>query len=457
MSLNIILLNETLRWHDNPLLQLEVGPKVAVLVLDEKAFFASQYGVARANLRRLQQQLEAIAALKRQLASQHIGLIVCVGNIKECIRRLQQQLGATSLYAAEPVGFNEYSALQQLKPYLSVTLLDCNSLLGDGLRPQLDSLPNTFTPFRKQREPLLEVSAPSDHSVSSSAWLSIAQCEVFNPPFNQLYHQYAATDKNFSALEQSATTHFTQYIWQQQHVRHYKETRNQLYGEHYASFLSAPLALGTLSVRWAWQQIIAFEHSVTANDSTYWLKFELLWREFFRWQFRKYGARWFSKGAIKGAIDFNKPKLNAAQLKRFENWCQASTGVPFIDANMRLLNQTGLMSNRGRQNVASFLVHDLGVDWRLGAAYFEQRLLDYDCASNWGNWAYIAGSGNAAERQFNVIKQALHYDPDGSFVRAMLPEITLSGSLAHQPSQQFQSPEHWHHWLAKLQPASSTP
>lgn len=79
------------------------------------------------------------------------------------------------------------------------------------------------------------------------------------------------------------------------------------------------------------------------------------------------------------------------------------------------------MSNRGRQNVASYLLHNLDIDWRLGAAYFEQRLLDYDCASNWGNWAYIAGTGNSTQRQFNISKQAQMYDPQGAFVKAMLP------------------------------------
>ena len=117
---------------------------------------------------------------------------------------------------------------------------------------------------------------------------------------------------------------------------------------------------------------------------------------------------------------------------------------------MRLLNSTGLMSNRGRQNVASYLIHDLGIDWRLGAAYFEQRLLDYDVASNWGNWAYIAGSGNSAERQFNVIKQALHYDPAGEFVRTILPELNAPGSLIHTPASWVKVPAHWQSWLAKL-------
>jgi hypothetical protein len=89
----------------------------------------------------------------------------------------------------------------------------------------------------------------------------------------------------------------------------------------------------------------------------------------------------------------------------------------FIDANMLELKHTGFMSNRGRQNVASYLCNDLKLDWRLGAAYFEQQLIDYDVCSNWGNWAYLAGVGNdpRGNRYFNIEKQASDYDKNGDY------------------------------------------
>jgi deoxyribodipyrimidine photo-lyase len=95
---------------------------------------------------------------------------------------------------------------------------------------------------------------------------------------------------------------------------------------------------------------------------------------------------------------------------------------------MRELAATGFMSNRGRQNVASYLVHDLGVDWRWGAAYFEQQLIDYDPASNWGNWAYIAGVGNdpRPNRKFNTRSQAERYDPEGRYVAVWSQPTLLS-------------------------------
>ena len=106
-------------------------------------------------------------------------------------------------------------------------------------------------------------------------------------------------------------------------------------------------------------------------------------------------------------------------------WVLGETGIPFIDANMKELRDTGFMSNRGRQNVASFLVKDLKVNWQMGAEYFESALIDYDPCSNYGNWNYVAGVGNdpRENRYFNILSQAKRYDPDGAFVRHWLPEL----------------------------------
>jgi deoxyribodipyrimidine photo-lyase len=120
----------------------------------------------------------------------------------------------------------------------------------------------------------------------------------------------------------------------------------------------------------------------------------------------------------------------------FEKWRTGQTGYPLIDANMRELLHTGFMSNRGRQNVASFLTKNLGINWLWGAQWFESQLIDYDVCSNYGNWNYTAGVGNDARgfRYFNIVKQAHDYDAKGEYVRHWLPELkNLSGFKAHEP------------------------
>ena len=127
----------------------------------------------------------------------------------------------------------------------------------------------------------------------------------------------------------------------------------------------------------------------------------------------KYGFLFFKKQGIK----INLPNLNQHNTQLFEKWQLGKTNCNFIDANMRELQLTGFMSNRGRQNVASYLCHDLQLDWRFGAAYFEQQLIDYDACSNWCNWAYLAGVGNDPRitRKFNIDKQAKDYDKEEIF------------------------------------------
>ncbi|WP_445425377.1 DASH family cryptochrome [Alishewanella sp. HL-SH06] len=450
----LVLLNQALRLRDNPLLNAGSGTLHAVVVLDKAQFFGQQYGLYRANLWRLNQQIQAILHLQQALASKQIGLILRFGNTASTLQALANELNATTLIAAEPTSPHEYAALQQLAGSITLTLLDCNSLFGAALRPDINRMPDRFTAFRKNHEPLLQVSLPVTPFIprAEQHWSTPQQAEHYHAKWSALDdYRHASSAANPPIItETAAWQRLQQYIWQEQHILHYKETRNALQGEHYASFFSSALAMGSLSARDLWQQIVEFEQQVQANDSTYWLKFELLWREFFRWQMRKYQSRWFSQTGIKGQPNFQPPQLTATQRRKFAAWCAGQTGIPFVDANMRLLNQSGLMSNRGRQNVASYLIHDLAIDWRLGAAYFEQRLLDYECASNWGNWAYIAGYGNSEARPFNMIKQALAYDPKADFVRHMLPELTAKDKTAHRPQANTPIPAQWHNWLKEL-------
>jgi deoxyribodipyrimidine photo-lyase len=104
-----------------------------------------------------------------------------------------------------------------------------------------------------------------------------------------------------------------------------------------------------------------------------------------------------------------------------QSWIRGETDNDFVNANMRELLHTGWMSNRGRQNVASYWAKTLGQDWRAGAAWFESMLLDYDVHSNWGNWMYNSGVGNdPRDRKFNPSLQAERYDPKGTYRRLWL-------------------------------------
>ena len=203
------------------------------------------------------------------------------------------------------------------------------------------------------------------------------------------------------------------YFFETKCISDYKETRNGLIGADYSSKFSPWLALGCISPRFIFRELQQYEVEFGANDSTYWLVFELLWRDYFRFMMKKHQSKWFGKAGIKT----NKIKLFKDDVQKLQDWIEGKTGVDFVDANMIELKHTGFMSNRGRQNVASYLCNDLKLDWRLGAAYFEQQLIDYDVCSNWGNWAYLAGVGNDPRdnRYFNIDKQAAVYDKNSKY------------------------------------------
>ena len=146
--------------------------------------------------------------------------------------------------------------------------------------------------------------------------------------------------------------------------------------------------------------------------------FELIWRDYFKYVSLKHGNTLFQLGGI---LKKSYPWKTDATL--FVDWANGSTPEPFVNANMIELKKTGWMSNRGRQNVASYFAKTLWMDWRMGAAYFESLLLDYDVHSNYGNWMYVAGVGNdPRDRKFDVAWQAERYDANGKFQKRWLQQ-----------------------------------
>jgi len=132
-----------------------------------------------------------------------------------------------------------------------------------------------------------------------------------------------------------------------------------------------------------------------------------MWRDYFKYVSLKHGSAIFSVKGIR-----RKRKSWQKESKLIQQWIDGETEEPFVNANMIELKRTGWMSNRGRQNVASYFAKTLGMDWRIGASYFESMLIDYDVHSNYGNWMYVSGVGNdPRNRTFDISLQAQRYDP----------------------------------------------
>lgn len=194
-------------------------------------------------------------------------------------------------------------------------------------------------------------------------------------------------------------------------IRNYAETRNTPSLDA-TSHLGIHLRFGTISIR----ELVSH---VKHLSETY-LK-ELIWREFFMqilWHHPHVVHQSFKK-----QYDAIKWRNNEVEFRR---WCAGETGYPMVDAGMRELNETGFMHNRVRMITASFLCKHLLIDWRWGEAYFAEKLLDFELASNNGNWQWAAGTGCDAApyfRIFNPIEQQKKFDPQGIYIRKWVKEI----------------------------------
>jgi deoxyribodipyrimidine photo-lyase len=220
----------------------------------------------------------------------------------------------------------------------------------------------------------------------------------------------------FSGGTSAGMERLEHYFWKSKKLSYYKNTRNGLVGTDYSSKFSSWLANGSLSPKMIYWEIKRYEKEIQKNQSTYWLIFELIWREYFKYISLKHGNKVFKIGGI-----LERDYHWKTDQRLFNEWAEGRTSEPFVNANMIELKQTGWMSNRGRQNVASFFAKDMKMDWRIGAAYFESLLVDYDVHSNYGNWMYVSGVGNdPRDRKFDVQWQAERYDAQGKFQKHWL-------------------------------------
>lgn len=215
---------------------------------------------------------------------------------------------------------------------------------------------------------------------------------------------------------ESAALAFLQDYFGSDKPQTYKITRNGLVGLDYSTKFSPWLASGAVSPRRVFEALRAHEALHGANESTYWIWFELLWRDYFRLLHLQHGQHLYRAGGLSSQ---GVPRHDRSA---FLQWCKGATGERFIDAGMRELALTGYLSNRLRQNVASYLVHDQPGDWRAGAAWFEHQLVDFDIYSNQGNWLYVSGRGTDPRvgRRFDPDRQARQYDVDGAYRRLWL-------------------------------------
>lgn len=402
---------DDLRVSDQPGLERaarDLDELICVYVMDSAWFRPARYGQTRSmGMHRERFLLESLRALDASLRKLGQHLNVVWARPLDILPALVTRYSITHLYRSDHAGIDEHRQWQWLRAhYPQLTFVDIeNQTLFDRrqLGFELEALPETFSQFRRQVEAL-----PIDGARSFVVSLPPSPTTARKlPPLPE------PTGCPFTGGEHAARLHRLRYF-DSDRPSHYKTTRNALDGWAESTKFSAWLARGCQSPRQVHTALARYEEERGANESTEWIRFELLWREYFQWMARAYGPALFRFGGR-----HRRSPNTSFYPERFRKWCEGSTPWPLVNAAMHQLNRTGYLSNRSRQIVASCLVNELGLDWRYGAAYFEQQLVDYEVGSNWGNWQYIAGVGADPRggRHFNLDKQAAQFDPEGEFVR----------------------------------------
>jgi deoxyribodipyrimidine photo-lyase len=415
----LVWFRNDLRLHDNPTLSkacADGDEVIAYYCFDQRFYKNTNLGFPRTGPRRATFILESLAELQGNLEKLNIPLVIHIGDTVQGIKDLSKDHPFDVVYCSKEYATEEVAIEEDLaRTEIDLMTFESNQLFSSSQLPfAIYKLPKGFTSFRKKVEPIIVphkvVPSPTQVKLKSSLKASLL------PSVNDLGVKLESIDKRAALSpkggENEGLKRLDYYLFQSQSISQYKETRNGLIGSDYSSKFSFWLANGCLSPRQIFHEIKHYEEQHESNESTYWLYFELLWREFFRLNAIKKGPSFFKMSA-----DYNLDPNGD-----FQAWTHAKTGNSFVDANLLELKLTGFMSNRGRQNVASFLINDLKGDWKMGAAWFESQLIDYDVYSNYGNWTYLAGNGNdpRGQRSFNVNSQAERYDPNKDFVKLWL-------------------------------------
>lgn len=433
-----------LRLHDNEALTEAIKAAeeiIPVYVFDERIFMGySSFGFRKTGAFRARFIIESVQDLRNSFREKGIDLIVRFGKPEEIVFNLAQELKTSWVFCNMERTPEEFAVQNVLEQKLWSIGQEIRFYRGKMLYYTQDlpfpiaHTPDIFTQFRKEVEKITPIREPLPQPNFFEPWTARIESGEIPTLADFEYHESEQEERasyHFKGGESQALQRLQYYLGDSDLMKNYEETRNELIGGDFSTRFSAWLAQGCLSPKQIYAELLRYENEHGSNKSTYRLYVELLWRDFFRLMGKKYGHKIFIKGGLQG---YETKKLYT-NWEKFNSWAAAQTGIPFIDANMTELKLTGFISNRGRQNVASYLINDLKVNWQMGAEYFESILIDYDVTSNWVNWLYIAGVGNDPrdERYFNPISQGKKYDPQGHYIKLWLPQLAdMSAESIHE-------------------------
>ena len=417
----LVWFKNDLRLHDNEVLYQAIRQSEKVLYvycLDKKLFEINEFGFAKTDYVRYLFLKQSVLALQTNLERKGAHLVIHYGVPEEFLSRIITTYKVDAIFAEQEYAAEELDMIEKVTAALP-NHIDCHFIWGktlyhiDDIPFKIADIPETSKAYRiptgKQTVVRKEFPIPEDlkavQHVSKSNFPTEKALKMEKPRQEVEPYLPGGEDKALERLQY--------YTFDSELLTGYRWSRNRSEGYDYSSKFSPYLAVGSISPRRIYNQIQEYEIEIKKNQSTWWLVFELVWRDYFTFKMMKAGNKVFRTQGYKG-----QNRVFENEMSLFKRWCLGQTGIPFVDAHMRQLNATGYMSNRGRVNCSSFLVHDYKINWMWGAAYFESKLIDYDVSSNWMNWHV-----QAFEIWYtNPVHQSLKYKAD-SYIKKWIPEL----------------------------------
>ena len=432
MKTSLVWFKNDLRLHDNEALCAAIANSnqvVCVYCVEPQLYKTLEVGFRKSGINRFRFLEQTVLNLQENLEAIGGQLLIAKDGALNALPKIVAEYGITAIYAEAEYASEELTLQQALQTKLQD--ISFNFYWGKTLYHKEDipfkisEIPLTSKAYRiptgKESMPRAVFKSPESLQKHPNA---ISSTFPSYTDFGFTSEEYSNSKPFLNGGETSALERLQYYTFDSELLTGYRWSRNRSLGLDYSSKFSPYLALGAISPRFIFDTVKRYEVTVKKNQSTWWLIFELVWRDYFTFKGMRFGDAIFKTAGFK-----NKDRIYENDADKFLRWQSGQTGIPFIDAHMRQLNATGYMSNRGRVNCASYLIYDLEIDWTWGAAYFESKLIDYDVSANWLNWHV-----QAYEIYYtNPVHQSLKYKAN-EYIAKWLPELRdITNDKIHAP------------------------
>lgn len=410
----LVWFRNDLRLHDNEMLVEAIAKSDSILPVyffDPRHFEASAYDTFKSGALRAKFLLESVQALKKSFQDLGGDILVLEGKPEDFLPELVELHEISEVYHHREVGPEETEISAHVEDRLWKLKINLRHFIGHTLYNKEDlpfpikDIPDAFAQFKKKTERDAIVKA----CFLAPEVISFTELEDWGtlPTVESLVHNkvaFVVADQPIAGGEEEGLKQLNLLMEEDSDV-YLKVPSKSNYGKAgFSSRLSAWLSFGCLSPRMVYWLVKDAEDRFGPNQNFNQILLGLLWRDYFRFMFKKHGLDFFNDEVLK----FERGDLSEQDKELFEQWKTGATGNEIIDDYMSELNTTGFISYSGRLLTATFLIYILKISWVRGAAYFEEKLIDYAPASNWCNWAIVAGGGKdqrSKKNTFDLDKQ----------------------------------------------------